>query len=53
MFIHRFSKRELVSDLRQTDWQVERLERLSIDGTRTTGRWPIAGGFFVLAKNVK
>ncbi|MDA8743050.1 class I SAM-dependent methyltransferase [Rubripirellula amarantea] len=53
MFMHRFGRRELEQDLRQTGWQVIRLERLSIDGKTLTGCWPIAGGFFVLARNAK
>ncbi len=50
MFMHRFSRRELMADLLATRWQVKRCLRLSIDGKRLTGRLPICGGFFIIAQ---
>lgn len=49
MFMHRFSKREITSDLRRAGWSLTELHRLSIDGKTLTGAFPIAGGFFLLA----
>ena len=50
MFMHRFGRLELTNDLRNTGWEVDRCLRLSIDGKQLTGRFPICGGFFVIAK---
>jgi SAM-dependent methyltransferase len=50
MFMHRFGRLELNRDLRSAGWTVEHWLRLSIDGKRLTGRMPICGGFFVVAR---
>ncbi len=49
MFMHRFSKREILADLVATGWLIERLWPVSIDGSRLAGRTSIPGGFFVRA----
>tara|TARA_R110002049_G_scaffold4601_5_gene32081 strand:+ start:122772 stop:123392 length:621 start_codon:yes stop_codon:yes gene_type:complete len=57
MFMHRFSRKELLSDLRATGWSIERIDYLSQDGSQVT-QWPKImrhriGGFIVTAKNAK
>lgn len=52
MFMHRFGRTEIEQDLRSTDWRVEHCLRLSIDGKRLTMRFPICGGFFVVARAI-
>lgn len=49
MFMHRFGRRELHRDLQSTGWRVRRHVRLSIDGRSIGRRFPICGGFFVVA----
>lgn len=49
MFMHRFGRRELTSDLRQGGWKVDQLLRVSIDGRALVGKHTIAGGFIVVA----
>ncbi|MFG0261779.1 MAG: class I SAM-dependent methyltransferase, partial [Novipirellula sp. JB048] len=52
MFMHRFSKRELIADLQATQWQITRLHSLSLDGaTIVSGRRAAVGGFIVVAEN--
>lgn len=46
MFMHRFSKRELRVDLEATGWSVDRVWRVSIDGSGFAHPAEIAGGFF-------
>lgn len=47
MFMHRFSKRELVRDFNQSGWRVDTLRLVSIDGARVDPKAKIAGGFIV------
>ena len=49
MFLHQFSKSELISDLKSTGWDVDRWERLSLDGSALIGNRGIAGGYLVVA----
>jgi len=52
MFMHRFSKRELVADLQATQWDVTQVHAVAIDGaTIVTGSRAAAGGFIVVAEN--
>lgn len=55
MFMHRFSKRELESDLRHSGWRVTAGIGLSLDGALRRGlRWPLqlnCGGFLMIAEN--
>ncbi|WP_372724328.1 class I SAM-dependent methyltransferase [Novipirellula sp.] len=52
MFMHRFSKRELMSDLQATQWDVAQFHSLSIDGaSMVTGSRSPVGGFIVVAEN--
>ncbi len=50
MFLHQFSRRELRADFAASGWQVQRWERLSLDGSRLLGNKEraIAGGFLVV-----
>ncbi len=49
MYMHRFSKRELLSDLTKARWQLESLWPLSIEGAEIARRWTIPGGYLVHA----
>ena len=49
MFMHRFSKRELLSDLAKSGWHVVSLWPLTIDGSEIASRLAIPGGFLVHA----
>jgi SAM-dependent methyltransferase len=50
MFLHRFSRRELLGDLARTGWQVERLDRVNLTGEGlTNSRWE-SGGYFVICR---
>ena len=49
MFMHRFSKRELLSDLTECGWHVASLWPLTIDGSAIASRMAIPGGFLVHA----
>ncbi|WDQ15605.1 class I SAM-dependent methyltransferase [Rhodopirellula sp. P2] len=54
MFLHRYSRRELVADLNSSGWQISQIHRLSLDGSATmeespTSRFQIAGGYLVEA----
>ncbi|WP_146455806.1 class I SAM-dependent methyltransferase [Rubripirellula tenax] len=49
MFMHRFSRTELVRDLSSSGWSVDRCLRLSIEADRILGRGGVAGGFIVVA----
>ncbi len=51
MFMHRFSQRELVSDMQLGGWQLDQLIRLSIDGGSILKGRAIAGGFIAVATN--
>ncbi len=53
MFMHRFSRRELIADLSHGGWTATETLRLSIDGSRvlTSGQKEIAGGFIIVATN--
>ncbi len=53
MFMHRFSRRELIQDLRACGWEIDRLWRLAIDGSIATTAFGVAGGFIVTCRNVK
>ncbi|TWT73393.1 class I SAM-dependent methyltransferase [Allorhodopirellula solitaria] len=50
MFLHQFSRRELLADFEATGWHVARWERLSLDGAQMLGPGArkIAGGFLVV-----
>lgn len=48
MFLHQFSRRELMQDLMSAGWNVQRWERLSLDGSRLMKERRIAGGFLVV-----
>jgi len=54
MFLHRFSKRELMHDLADSGWRIERLIGVSRDGSRRVStRWPLqprCGGFLAVAR---
>lgn len=54
MFLHRFSRHEVVRDLRTTGWKLQRIERISLEGTKILpaslpARCRLAGGFFFVA----
>ncbi|KLU02866.1 Methyltransferase type 11 domain protein [Rhodopirellula islandica] len=54
MFLHRYSRRELIADLKSSGWQISHLHRLSLDGSAMiedgpTSRLQIAGGYLVEA----
>lgn len=53
MFMHRFSRAELLADLAATGWGVESCQSISVDGSKTIGgamtSWR-AGGFVIIAK---
>ncbi len=52
MFMHRFSKRELMADLQATQWDVAQFHSLAIDGASiVSGSRSPVGGFIVVAKN--
>ncbi len=50
MFLHQFSRRELLADFAATGWRVQRWERLSLDGAKLLdrGERSVAGGFLVV-----
>ncbi|WP_231602853.1 class I SAM-dependent methyltransferase [Neorhodopirellula pilleata] len=50
MFLHQFSKQELMSDLQTSGWKIQRWERLSLDGSQLLDRRGIAGGFLVVVE---
>ncbi|QDS92857.1 hypothetical protein FF011L_16060 [Roseimaritima multifibrata] len=52
MFLHSFSRRELLSALRGAGFKIEQVERIDIRGTRLLSPFvpTIPGGFFVIAK---
>ncbi|EMI28394.1 class I SAM-dependent methyltransferase [Rhodopirellula europaea] len=52
MFLHRYSRRELIADLKSSGWQINHIHRLSLDGSKTiqeslANRRQIASGFLV------
>ncbi len=49
MFMHRFSKRELLADLKETAWIIDTVSLVSIDGSRIDPKAKIPGGFIVVA----
>ncbi|EMI16371.1 Methyltransferase type 11 domain protein [Rhodopirellula maiorica SM1] len=52
MFMHRFSRRELIANLQATQWGVAEFHSLSIDGASiATGSGSRVGGFIVVAEN--
>ncbi len=58
MFMHRFSRHELLSDLRDSGWSVRKFHSVSIDGSEILSSqkgWNAAsrniGGFLVIAEN--
>jgi len=53
MFMHRFSKYELIADLKKSGWQVEKVWRISIDGSTFAKRFAIPGGYIIHAKSGK
>ncbi len=50
MFLHRFSASELTGDLQATGWDLQALERVSIDGASADASAKIPGGFIALAE---
>lgn len=50
MFLHQFSKNELLADLKSCGWAIEDWSRLSLDGSRLIGKRGVAGGFLVTAE---
>lgn len=54
MFMHRFSKRELVCDLKATGWTIERVDAISIDGSQVLDEGLFnafrTGGFIAIAR---
>ena len=53
MFMHRFSKRELLSDLTKARWRLESLWPLSIEGSEIVRRWTIPGGYLAHATTLR
>jgi SAM-dependent methyltransferase len=49
MFLHRFSRSEIVHDLIDSRWQPKSIWSVRIDGGGTTGKFEIPGGFLVHA----
>lgn len=52
MFLHQFSCAELKADFAATGWQVQRWERLSVDGSKLLGprERGVAGGFLTVVE---
>lgn len=50
MFMHRFSRGEFMRDLTNSGWLVERVLRVTIDGSAIARRGSIAGGFIAVAR---
>lgn len=50
MFMHRYSRRELMQDLTTCGWHVKEMNLVSIDATSTTKSIGKAGGFIVVAQ---
>lgn len=48
MFMHRFSKQELVNQLTGTGWTIERLLKVSLDGSKAAKSKAIAGGYIAV-----
>ncbi|EMI56453.1 Methyltransferase type 11 domain protein [Rhodopirellula sallentina SM41] len=49
MFLHQFSRRELMADFAATGWNVERWWNLSLDGARVIdSKFGIAGGYLIV-----
>ena len=53
MFMHRFAKGELLSDLRVAGWKVQKLWRIAIDGSSEAHRFGIPGGYIVQVTSSK
>lgn len=56
MFLHRYSRRELIADLKSSGWQINHIHRLSLDGSKTikesaANKLRIEGGYLVEANN--
>ena len=51
MFMHRYSRRELLSDLQASGWQLEQLHLVQLNGGDTTESIRQAGGFVAIARN--
>ncbi|MEM6366171.1 MAG: class I SAM-dependent methyltransferase [Planctomycetota bacterium] len=52
MFLHRFTRREIVGALASAGWQCVQINRISLDGATTlTRRWQLAGGYVLHAVN--
>jgi SAM-dependent methyltransferase len=55
MFLHRYSQRELIADLKHSGWQISHIHRLTLDGSATiepspVSRFQIAGGYLIEAE---
>lgn len=52
MYLHSFSRRELVADLQHAGFKIEKWLRINLTGEQVLSRWTpqIAGGFFVVGK---
>lgn len=53
MFMHRFSRRELVKDLEDCGWGIDEVNLVSLDGATMVQSTRNAGGFIVVAKPVR
>lgn len=56
MFLHRYSRRELIEDLKASCWRINHTHRLSLDGSKTikestANKLRIKGGYLVEANN--
>lgn len=51
MFMHRYSKRELLGDLKKSGWNVSQIWPVSIDGSAIAAKWEIPGGFLCHASS--
>lgn len=49
MFMHRFSKGELLRDLEESAWIIDTVSPVSIDGSRIDQKAKIPGGYIVVA----
>lgn len=53
MFIHRFSRREILSDLVACGWQIETVRPIAVDGTRIDQSTRLPGGYLITCRGAK
>ncbi len=53
MFMHRFSRRELTRLLASTQWRIDEMHYVGLDGSTVVNSLRAAGGFIVVASNMK